>query len=62
MLLSHQNWTLRDHQPKVRNDYGDATRQKNQVIAHHRTNGFLFSSLKQLTVAVNPRQVISGVL
>ena len=28
MLLSHQNWTLRDHQSKVRNDYGDVTRQK----------------------------------
>ena len=26
--LFHRNWNLRDHQPKVRNDYGDVTRQK----------------------------------
>ena len=35
--------------------------EKNQVLAH-RANGFLFFSNKQLTVAVNPRQIKSGVL
>ena len=28
MHLSHQNWTLRDHQRKMRNDYEDVSRPK----------------------------------
>ena len=35
--------------------------EKNQVLAH-RANGVFFFSNKQLTVAVNPRQIKSGVL
>ena len=35
--------------------------KKNKLLAH-RANGFHFFSNKQLTVAVNPRQIKSGVL
>ena len=61
MRFSHKKWTLSDHQPKARNDYEDLSRKKNKLLAH-RANRFHFVSNKQLTVAVNPRQIKSGVL
>ena len=61
MRFSHKKRTLSDHQPKARNEYEDLSRKKNQALAH-RANGFHFFSNKQLTVAVNPRQIKSGVL
>ena len=41
MRFLHKNWTLKDHQPKVRNDYEDLSRKKKQVLAH-RAIVFLF--------------------
>ena len=61
MRISHQNWTLRDHQPKTRNDYEDVPRKTIPGISTQQMRFFFFSN-EQLAVAVNPRQVKSGVL
>ena len=62
MHLFHQNWTLRDHQPGVRNTYEEVSRLKNTRCLHTQQIRFFFSKTKQLTVAVNQAHVKSGVL
>ena len=62
MHLSHRNWALRDHQPKVRSDYEEVSRPKITRSLHTQQMVLFFFSKKQLTVAVNPMQSKSGVL
>ena len=42
MHLSHENWTLRDHQPEVTNDYEDLSRPKTNQVLAHRAIGVFF--------------------
>ena len=42
MRFSHQNWTLRDHQPKARNDYEDVPRKPILGISTQQMRFFFF--------------------
>ena len=61
MHLSRKNWTLRDYQPNKRNDYEDVSKPRITRYEQKEQLGVLFSEAKQLTVAVIPGQVKSGV-
>ena len=62
MLLYHKNWTLRDYQPNERNDYEHVLRPRITTYEQKEQLGVFFSEAKQLTVALIPRHVKSGVL
>ena len=47
MHASHQYWTLRDHQRKVRNDYEDVSRLKITRYKHTQQVGSIFFSRKK---------------